>query len=431
MTTTRVRDPANHLVLVRQPRSARLSHMSRPRNEFVPTIERMVRRLQQQSTHTVSERHSVLGRVITTTFQVTRLHVFGSFARGAPNCGDLDVILCVQLVEGMWCDDATIIRSALGRLVGVDALCDQGGSLLSQFPEAKLLWSPDRPNLAENLGCITIRHEASRFARKTDQLPVSLRQLRLHDRTEAEQLVDDITSGIFVSTWRLLDSIQIDRKEWDQKLVQCEKSWSAALGRQSAKLLPYVIQHNADRRSGRLPLRPRLDKTSAWIDGDYAYIGVPPLSLHRLERPDTTALVLAPHIKKQYPPGIWTIERGNKHPAIAAFSDLTVWVEAIDGEPVPVSTHLDPDRISRTIIDLFPSEAEASESISEWATYGDPKDCGKPLALSGRALLKSLARVEGVSLEESEVIVHYHTKTSELANRIGAWLKERRSRLKV
>jgi hypothetical protein len=405
----------------------------RLRSAFVPVARRLVARLKKQDTHTIAAKNRWLGgKTMTTIFRVTSLWTFGSFARGALECGDLDILVSVELVGGVWCDDGRMIRAALGNVPGVDVLCDHDGRLLNQFPEAKLLWSPADPDLDRNLAAIRPDPEAKRFGRKTDRLPVSIR--RLHCNLErAEELVDAIDAGVFTSEWIPLESIQIDRERWPADLVRMEGIWTQWLGKASRKLVPYYIQHSVDRCAGRTrpTKRHERDRACLQISGVFVHIGRPALCTHRLDRPDVNAVVLAPHITRNHPSGFWVLERGDNHPSVAAFSDLSAWVESEDGHsPAHISygTH----HFELDSLELFPTRASVEQSIrSQKEQLAEHEMLLEPLELSGRALLEAISHTEaliGVNAvhdtdddDEAELLITGRMEVEELAARLRVW----------
>jgi hypothetical protein len=93
----------------------------KPRDAFLPILERLVRRIAADKVFDVHWKDRYLGNSAQTAhFRVQALYLFGSFARGAPTCNDLDVILEIAVEKGYHPPSSVVISAALGHVPHVD-----------------------------------------------------------------------------------------------------------------------------------------------------------------------------------------------------------------------------------------------------------------------------------------------------------------------
>lgn len=300
-----------------------------PREYFQQALERILEQVAKAETYRVQWRFELLRETVVSEFQVSAVYVVGSWARGAPECGDLDLVVTLQ-------GSRDVPSSALRRVIGRGARYVQfhigtpeENSSHAPFPEARLLWSPERADWRENLAAIRPNPNAGRYARKSDALPLRLAQLRLYDLDEADSMVDLIESGVVASEWVELNTVAPVPESWDRETQWLYERISDRTGAQSRRILPVVVQHLWDLRLHGSRWRHRLRDRSEFSYGPcIVRLGRPRLEAKSLERIDVSALVMAPHISTRGPNGLWVLRRGPSHPLRKLFDGVQAWAIA-------------------------------------------------------------------------------------------------------
>lgn len=143
-----------------------MSHpLGRPRAHWSAKLERILNGVIAKEAYSGSWRDSLLGRTLTGTFEVEAVYVFGSYARGAQVCGDLDLLLEVRTTNGYQPPSALVKNLAIGRPTHVDVLVDSAGTdyFRSQFSEAQLVWSRAQPDWRSNLAALPASADVPRL----------------------------------------------------------------------------------------------------------------------------------------------------------------------------------------------------------------------------------------------------------------------------
>jgi len=306
-----------------------------PRDAFEPILARVVHRLTQKGEHEISWNEPMLGnRPQRARLQPTALYVFGSFARGAPTCGDLDLILEVRVIEGFLPSTRAARTKLLGAVRRADVLIQTvtARNETERFAEAQLVWSPERPDWQENLRKIEVDTNAGHFTRKTDRLPVPLKQLAIWNIEEAERIVERIDSSELTSEWIPLTEIAPRPEDWSEEQQHAARCVEYDAGKATRKLLPFVLQYTFDRINSDIPLRLTHQRTIFQIGGIHSHLGRPEPNVAALDRIDVSALVLSPHIRAGTG-GLWVLTRGPHHPVQRAWSEIGSWTQAVGGVP--------------------------------------------------------------------------------------------------
>jgi hypothetical protein len=112
------------------------------------------------------------------TITAKRLWVAGSYARGAMMCGDIDLIVDLE-IEGPYPPTLTIGNRLFGRAQDTSLYIGtpEHNSANVAFPEARLIWSAASPDWRRNISAIAADPNAGRFERPLDRLPVRPDQL--------------------------------------------------------------------------------------------------------------------------------------------------------------------------------------------------------------------------------------------------------------
>jgi hypothetical protein len=352
----REREAAGELLLVRPTqfvlrchhlRSTRRSRVAvagsthrQPRDAFLPTIAKVVARMEATlpSVRASWKAHQLFGgREESATIALESLHVFGSFARGAPLCGDLDLIVTFVHSDGQRPSDRVVHNLSVGRTRGMDVVVahrDEFDAKLAQFPETKLLWSLAEPDWRAHVGRIPLDSNADRFDRRTDQLPVSLKQIDFYSLEHVEKVLDAIDRRELVSTWVPHEKLVPAPEQWDHELQRALRVYGDLSGAKTRVVLPYVLQWMSEPQPFHILLRHSLhDRAAIHVNNVFAHMGRPALDVEALNRADISALVLAPHVSQRFPNGLWVLTRGPRHPVVKAAKTLRAWAHGYGRRP--------------------------------------------------------------------------------------------------
>src|SRR5215469_9838234 len=334
----------------------------RPRSVFTRALTRMCERLDAQNEFTVSRYDRFLRRKLTSQIAICDLWVVGSYARGATECGDLDVLIFVT------CDVSRpypheIAKEAFGRLVDVRFYVGTPTENSSgvPFPEAVPVWG-NGADWRSAIASIKEDPTATRFSRPTDAIP--LRSEQLYAEVDSlEEVVGLEQQGVLA--WQFIPygaTSTPGLPDAEKRLERLARSW----GKKTQELLPFVLAYI---RQCAMPLT-RIEQESGMreldIGGMLIGLGRPQLPYQLLDKVIYSRIALFPHQSRRGPNGIWEFRRGKRHPLELAAADLGAFVE-VDESNVPrncvyVGGAGYPEGPG---IDLFVVEERARQTLSE------------------------------------------------------------------
>lgn len=340
------------------------------REVFDKKLRRLCERLDERHQHTISFRHWYFrDRELTVDVTVMSLWVAGSYARGAPDCGDLDVVLQFGPAQDLP-PLSTITRIFFGTRPYVSYYMGDPTKNTSgiEFPEAVQIWSGPGCDWASAVDSIKTDATAGRAARETDAIPLRAEQL-YSDVDELQSLVEQHAAGLVewefiefdASSLRPIPEYQLTKDE--QRLLRFVYRW----GRQSKQLLPALMRLMRQREpfgtwEHRLGSQStiscggtevRVGRPSAWIGG--AFDSNP--SLHQV--------ALVPHISARGPNGALLIRRGPKHPDLATVAGRHAFFLTSNGHPSLISASGEKHH-EATVLQLFVTYEEALDEANGW-----------------------------------------------------------------
>lgn len=335
----------------------------RPRSVFTRALTRMCERLDAQSEFTVSRYDRFLRRKLTSKIAICDLWVVGSYARGAIECGDLDVLISVK------CDVSLpypheIAKEAFGRLVDVRFYVGtpKENSSGVPFPEAVPLWG-NGLDWRSAIASIKEDPTATRFSRPTDAIP--LRGEQLYAEVDSlEEVVGLEQQGMLASQFIPYGAMPHSSglPDTEKRLERLARSW----GRKTQELLPFLLAYV---RQSAMPVT-RVEQESGMreldIGGMLIGLGRPRLPYRQLDELTYSRIALFAHRSRRGPNGIWELRRGKRHPLELAAADLGAYVE-VDESSLPCSCVYigDPGYPEGPGIDLFVAEERARETLNE------------------------------------------------------------------
>ncbi|WP_394845141.1 hypothetical protein LZC95_49965 [Pendulispora brunnea] len=306
-----------------------------PRERFRRVLERILGRLDAEQTYRATWRDDFFRDERSSTFRVKALYVAGSWARGAPDCGDLDLLLSIDAGPPHGHD---IPKSQISRLVTgspayvqVHTGTPEDNSSHVEFPEAQLLWSVDDRDWQSKLDAIKVDPNAGRFSRKYDALPMRPGQLRTTFEV-LDEVVEQLDRGIIASEWVPIGAIQPKPDTWDEETEKWHRWLSIEGGKQARKVGDFVLQYLFATCPSEIDLGYSSNPLDFRYGGFYVTMGRPYLDIDVLNNVNATAVVLAPYITTRGPNGIWILRRGAQHPFQALFERVRCCVASECGK---------------------------------------------------------------------------------------------------
>ena len=281
------------------------------RAEMTKALVAMCTRLDETGVSHAHYAHEFAGDVIS-HFMPARLWVFGSYARGATECGDLDVLIDLDYQAGP-CPPAEVVANVL--FDEVNRL-----SLLLGTPEennagfdttdAVLIWSGKGSDWQGAIDSIKVDTDAGRFERDHDQLP--LRPQQFAAAMDTRSLVSwGIRNGVFDSQFIPLESLDTSAFEPQAGNEAVLATLAHCPDQQTQALIPAIYKAIE-------PLEPNAPVVPGG-EADFACgaivigVGKPYLMPWHLESDAVSHLLLVPHISERGPNGIWILSRGPEY----------------------------------------------------------------------------------------------------------------------
>ena len=307
----------------------------RKRASFTGTLERMCVRLDKEPSATVKFKNPfrITKDELTSQITVHSLWVFGSYARGAPDCGDLDIVLEFTTEKGPTPSASHVSKSLLNSPpdVRINAGTPTKNSSGAEFADAILIWNGQGSQWQQAISEIPENSTAGRFLRPTDRIPFRPEQLKLGIgalESISEMEAQNLICWEFIPL-ALLEQANPQGDDESELLRLAE-----GRGAKTQKLLPYLLWfiHNPIRWPAP-QLRSNFDKNEFQLGGSMVLVGCPYVPLYLLDTLSTSELILMPHITSRGPNGIWSIRRGEKHPLVIASTGAVGYFLTDEGQP--------------------------------------------------------------------------------------------------
>ncbi len=387
------------------------SERRRTRASLTRALARIAARIAASPAQPVEWENRRVGSRDRATVTATRLWVAGSYARGAAECGDLDLIVEV-VADGHAPPARTIANRLFGR--AQDTVLYLGtpehNSAIVAFPEARLVWSREAPDWRANLGGIGSDPAAGRFERPLDALPLRPDQLAA-DLETLERVLAGTRDGSLRSRFVAAAELREDAALLAGMRVRAER-----YGARTAEVLRLALPYLAE-RAGADSVRVEEQGTLRFqVGGTLLAAGAPPVLLPRLETPFHDALALMPHLSRRGPNGLWLLERGPEHPVEKRFAERAAFHVTLDGAPLVVHDESHSRTHAAAEIALFTSEEDARERAEDEAERTGEPDGIAVAHAAGTALLGLLAGCDLVSVDGDTRAL---SKRGELA--LAAW----------
>lgn len=301
---------------------------------FTKKLLKICQALDTQDTREVVFK-DLFGRNCSSTIRITNLWIVGSYARGAAQCGDLDLVIATELCDGNHPRPSDIKRAFFGShaYVSVYTGSPAKNSSGAVFPEgdAILVWSGLGCNWQETLDAIVVDKRAGRADREIDSIPFRPDQLACEHEFLLE-LLQQREAGIV--EWEMLPM--------PREAVYCESLIASLpravydLGQKTQALLPAVLDAlKVHEPHGEWTFGGTISRNVRKIGGTLVLMGRPDVPMHLLnERLGVRQLMVVPHISARGPNGIWLLRHGPKSPIVSALTGKRAYYLNCDGRPL-------------------------------------------------------------------------------------------------
>jgi hypothetical protein len=339
------------------------------RDVFTRKLNRICKRLDGSSQRTI-ECRDFFRRKTSAEVRIVNVWAVGSYARGALKCGDLDIVLEIEVLQGGRPWPHEVARAFFGTLPyvryydGIPATNTSGVA----FPEAVPIWTKPQCDWQAAIAAIPLDPSAGRAARATDDVPFNLEQLYC-EADELEEIIDLRNRRFLEWEFVALDPLQCKSVEIPRQTDRDSVYWHAhSMGKKSQQLLPAFDQ-----------LMKIHEPFGAWIyshphgrqsmkcGGTLIRYGRPEVRIDLLtENVSIRQLVIVPHFTRRGPNGAWFIRRGLQHPDVKALADKYAYYHVTEGLPDIITDCPSENRWEcATFIDLFDSEEKAQAQADE------------------------------------------------------------------
>lgn len=342
-----------------------VAHENRlPRETFSRKLKVMCKKLDEKS-KSVFEHRYYEDRVATSHVEVKNLWVFGSYARGAPDCGDLDLIIEYHVSDGRTPSTRATTREFVGKPVrvsfysGTPKRNESGVSL----DDAVLIWSADADIWKEAIESIQVVEGATRFSRKTDIIPLRPKQLGMI-QDEMLEIVKLIENGYLASTFIPFEGKMEEDLAAKKALPEVFKNYETA--KNNAKAIPDIVrilESIGPKEEWRLEYSRGL-----MYGGTSIQIGKKNPNIERLMRSGFYAVAIVPTPTQWGPNGIWMLERGPNHPDIVKINERKIFMVFEDEKPEYINEW--DDFIETKTLEVFTSKEGAEEYLKLWIEDG-------------------------------------------------------------
>lgn len=342
-----------------------------------------------------------------------KLWVVGSYARGAPTCGDVDLVFEYEtLGEPPFPSDRDARIALFGSPPDLRFYAGTPEKNSSHVPmaDARLVWSGPGCDWRTALADIPLDPNAGPAPRKTSALPLRTEQLGGADeRDYLEALVDARERGEIEWEFVPLDAQLLAPipDSLPEALGDLQHFLECDAGAKSRALVPGVIRLLHDRYAGSAARRH-------WVADDIAY-GNTIVRLGRgVVRPSClfahlaiSEVMLVPHLSKRGPNGAWIVRRGWRHSVTAALAAAKFWAAAVVDEPNALQalwTDEVPGGAAVQLLEGFPT----SEAARRFLDHLDAAGQLAPRRLDGAQLLAALGGAQVIEWNGRAMAGRFH-----------------------
>ncbi len=369
----------------------------RPRQSFTRALKNIADRIDSHITFEAEYYNSFLHKKERVVFRVNALWAFGSWAKGALDCGDLDLMADISMVEGFMPFESVIRRVLVKRARDVRLYIGtpEKNSSRAIIEDAILIWSPENRDWKANIAGIKSNPAIKRFQRKTDIIP--LRNEQLYAEIDAiEAVVDLREKGILDWSWVPFPEKEPEIDKWTSTSKKAFERISNHSGVKTATAMKHVINWFEKNEPIRTWKFDNDNRAAFWINGKRIHVGRPCLDQFYIDHHSCSGIMLVPHITKRGPNGIWHIRRGKEHPLEKMFLRASGFtIVGSDGKPDIIEAISGWESVN--LIEMFRSCKDAEEFLEDISE--DLTDDCKIGKISSKDLLNAISCVDQLSID--------------------------------
>lgn len=308
----------------------------RSRDSFTKSLKKICQQIADQNVFDVEYRYDFLPGIHRSRLRVNAVWVVGSYARGALQCGDLDLVADVVSEKGSLPLTHKISRHIIGRHPDVRLYIGtpKENSSGVEFPEEKLVWSPNVSDWNVIIDNIPVDQTATRFERPHDILPLRKEQIVDYGHEDLfEKIVKMLDREVLSSQWIPISEINVLPDAWSTEATKLYTRIQQWCGKKTQEVMPFVIEWFHNQNSSNLWHKEYGEKTRFKIGGAVVLVGRPYIELNLLNYLSCSTIVIVPHLSRRGPNGLWIISRGAKHPLAEQFALRQAYYLAYGGSP--------------------------------------------------------------------------------------------------
>lgn len=253
-----------------------MESLRRNRASYTRTLAAICGRLDKQPDASICWTHPFAPIKCNSQFYVTSLWVVGSYARGALDCGDLDLVAEIVVVDGPPPPEYEVAKELYKFRKGVSlhiGIPHQNTSN-TQFPEARLIWQGPGCDWQAAIDAITPDPSAGHYERPTDRIPFQPKQLRC-----AIEALDELLSleEQNIIQWKFAPiDLGVNVEPLSQDEQELSQVVTSRCGRNTQQLLPHLIAYLRMAGGWKKPyLRTNFDRSMIGIAGCKVLVGHP------------------------------------------------------------------------------------------------------------------------------------------------------------
>jgi predicted nucleotidyltransferase len=361
-------------------------------------LHRMCEVLDGSDVRELAWKDEILRDEQTSRLRITSVWVVGSYAKGSLDCGDLDLVLAIESLQGYVPSARRIAKSFFGALPRVrcyDGTPEKNSSNVA-FTDAVLVWMPGH-DWRTALDEIKPDPTAGRAARDIDALQLRGEQLAM-DVEDLRQLVGLRDDGRLAWQFHSMANADLeplvddDISEQEGELLECCNRW---LSKQSRQLAPAIVRF-LRMMDPSLHAVEYLDQTSFLCGGIEFRLGRPAFRPAEFDRPNRWQVALVPHWSARGPNGILLLRRGLRHPLMLQLKGLRPFLSAEDDAGVLNATNEEQDRAK--VLPLFTRREDAQEFEDGFLEEGEASTPVRQIA-NQEELLRAFATVDVVEVD--------------------------------
>ncbi|WOF81962.1 hypothetical protein P5704_024505 (plasmid) [Pseudomonas sp. FeN3W] len=361
-----------------------------PREIFTRKLVKLCQHLDQISIERVSWKSRYSDETTTNIIKIQNLWVVGSYARGALECGDLDLVINFTSEDIVRPGLHDVVKCFFGRVQNTsffEGTPEQNSSYVP-FPDAVDIWSGPGCDWEKAIESITPNPDAGRASRPSDLIPLRLSQLNTTFE-RVDEIISMLDAGTIESEFVPFTADLLEPLTDEDKKALISENWQR-VGLATEKILPAIVRV-LEEKDPYFDFST-LDRSIFRIGGTNVHVGNPIIpKLTVLDDISVRQLAIVPHLCAKGPNGVWFIRRGPNHPLLKSFKNKRAYVLTRDNEANYIEESFLGSYQRSWVLDTYTSRKSAKEGLEAWTDGLSSDD----------AAAYSIAQLSGKSLHDA------------------------------